>query len=293
VGALSLNDNCVDVLYEGGDEGAPAKITLRPDTGYVTVKNTSTNVKAPKRPFVIYRKKGTNEVVVSGEIKAGAKQQVKWVAIHDPTRYFGTVLKETLEKAGIEVGGLKEADTLLGDHADLKVVAVHESDLARTLEVCNRSSQNFYAEMLCKTLGSKVVGAGTTAAGVATITTWLKSIGIEDADLSDGSGLSRKNRCSAGSLAKLLAWWTSQKDFKVFLESLPVSGTDGTLKRRMESVAGKVRAKTGHINGVSSLSGYVETAGGRLAFSILVNGWKGGSADDFQDAVCEGLVPWK
>ena len=127
------------------------------------------------------------------------------------------------------------------------------------------------------------------------MTEWLKTAGIADAELFDGSGLSRKNRCSVASLVKLLAWWRLQKEFKPFVESLPASGADpGTLKRRMTAIKGKVRDKTGHISGVSALSGYVETeSGDTMVFSIVVNGGASGSADRMQDTICEILAKAK
>jgi D-alanyl-D-alanine carboxypeptidase/D-alanyl-D-alanine-endopeptidase (penicillin-binding protein 4) len=295
VGALSLNDNCVDLLYEAGEKaGDPVKITVRPETKYVTVTNRATTVASKPKPFGFVRKNGTNEILANGELQAGTKQRAAWIAIQGPAEFFGAVLKETLERAGIAVGEVKIAAGLVKDVPALKVVAVHETRLGRAVQVCNTVSQNFYAEMICKTLGAVVKGEGTTAAGTAVVSEWLKSIGVE-AELSDGSGLSRKNRCSAAGFTKLLGWWRTQKEFKPFVESLAVSGTDpGTLKRRMASIKGKVRAKTGHIDGVAALSGYVETeAGDTMIFSILVNGGTSAAADRMQDAICEILAKAK
>ncbi len=297
VGALSLNDNCVDVLYEAAGEGEPAKITLRPDTKHVSVTNASRTVKEPdaKKPFIIERKDGTNEIIVRGELKAGTKRMTKWIAIRDPARYFGTVLKETLERAGVEVGEIRESDTALGDHPKLQTVAEHETDLAATLKVCNTVSQNFYAEMICKTLGVKRKGQGTTAAGVEAIREFLeKDVGIK-VEQADGSGLSRGNRASAASLHALLEYMRRHAHAKVWVDSLPVNGTDpGTLRRRMLTFRGAVHAKTGHISGVAALSGYLTTnAGDTLVFSILNNEWKSGSADRFQDRLLELLVAHK
>ena len=90
---------------------------------------------------------------------------------------------------------------------------------------------------------------------------------------------------------------TRRKDGRVFLASLPASGIDGTLRRRMKAppYRGRIRAKTGYITGVSCLSGYVLDDSGKevLAFSILVNrvragnGWR---AKQMQDRICRLLV---
>jgi D-alanyl-D-alanine carboxypeptidase/D-alanyl-D-alanine-endopeptidase (penicillin-binding protein 4) len=92
----------------------------------------------------------------------------------------------------------------------------------------------------------------------------------------DGSGLSHRNRTCPGDVVKLLTTMAGRDDFAVFLASLPVSGTDGTLRKRLrnEIVRGRIAAKTGYISGASSLSGYVLGSDGepKLAFSILANG---------------------
>jgi D-alanyl-D-alanine carboxypeptidase/D-alanyl-D-alanine-endopeptidase (penicillin-binding protein 4) len=297
VGALSLNDNCVDILYEAGAaEGDPVAITIRPDTKYVKLVNESRTAKSPdpRKPFGLVRKDGTNEILARGELALGTKRRTTWIAIQDPTAYFGAVLKETLERAGLAVGAVKESDTLLDAHPKLKVVATYESDLASTIRVCNTVSQNFYAEMICKTLGVKFKGKGTAEAGAAVVVEWLTSVGVE-ATLADGCGLSRSNRCTAEGLVTLLTWWQKHRHFKVWRDSLAVSGTEpGTLRRRMTSIKGKVQAKTGHINGVACLSGYLDTDGGdTIVFSILVNEAQAAPADRFQDRVCEMLVKLK
>jgi D-alanyl-D-alanine carboxypeptidase/D-alanyl-D-alanine-endopeptidase (penicillin-binding protein 4) len=117
--------------------------------------------------------------------------------------------------------------------------------------------------------------------------------------LRDGSGLSRHNRISARLMTDVLRHMARRGDAAgaAFLRSLPVSGSDGSLKQRLEEdgLRGTVRAKTGYIAGVSCLSGYVHTAGGRvLAFAVLINGFDPRQTNqamkDIQDDVCRALV---
>jgi D-alanyl-D-alanine carboxypeptidase/D-alanyl-D-alanine-endopeptidase (penicillin-binding protein 4) len=293
VGALSLNDNCVDLTYEAGEkEGDPVKITVRPDTKYVTIVNRAKTVKGEAKAIDFSRRNGTNEIVAKGELPVGTKKRLTWVAIQDPAKYFGAVLKETLEREGIEAGDVRESDAFLKEHPKLRVVVAHESDLGSTIKVCNTVSQNFYAEMICKTLGAALKGEGSTAAGVAVIREFLeKEVGAKDVSMSDGSGLSRGNRAPAASIHRLLEYMHGHPHAKVFIGSLASNTPDGgTLRRRMGSIKGAVKAKTGHIDRVAALSGYLETAKGEtLVFSILNNDWKGGSADRFQDRLLELL----
>jgi D-alanyl-D-alanine carboxypeptidase/D-alanyl-D-alanine-endopeptidase (penicillin-binding protein 4) len=97
-GTFSLNDNCIDVKIEPGTEGAPAKITIVPDTRYVTILNKTRTVKKSPKPWGFIRKPGTNEITFTGEI---AGPDLRWVAIHDPYQFYGTVLLETLQKSGL------------------------------------------------------------------------------------------------------------------------------------------------------------------------------------------------
>jgi D-alanyl-D-alanine carboxypeptidase/D-alanyl-D-alanine-endopeptidase (penicillin-binding protein 4) len=92
--------------------------------------------------------------------------------------------------------------------------------------------------------------------------------------LSDGCGLSRENLLTPRFQTSLLRYLSTQPYFGLFLNTLAVSGTDGTLKHRMTAgqVKGVVYAKTGTLDGVSTLSGYLTTASGRqLVFSIFAN----------------------
>jgi len=143
-----------------------------------------------------------------------------------------------------------------------------------------------------------VKGKGTTENGVAAVREFLtKDAGLEDVSQVDGSGLSRENRTAPAELVKLLLYMRLQRQSKVFIDSLAVNGDrKGTLKNRLlaPDLRGRVRAKTGHIGGVSSLSGYIESAGGdTYVFSILSNAGeqtKMGLADQMEDRICELLA---
>src|SRR5262249_43093591 len=142
----------------------------------------------------------------------------------------------------------------------------------------NKSSNNFMAEQLLKTLGAEKIGRpGTWPKGVQAVGTFLESVGIGPGKyrMGNGSGLYDADRFSASQVVDLLRF--IYRDFRVaadFVGSLAVAGTDGTIGHRMEnSVAERyVRAKTGTLHGVSCLSGYAGAPGHvPLAFSILMN----------------------
>jgi D-alanyl-D-alanine carboxypeptidase/D-alanyl-D-alanine-endopeptidase (penicillin-binding protein 4) len=143
-----------------------------------------------------------------------------------------------------------------------------------------KSSNNFIAEQILKTLGAEKKGPpGTWRKGVEAVEDFLAEAGIPRGSyvMRNGSGLNDANRFSARQTVTLLReMWRRFPVMADFLAALPVAGKDGTTRWRMESTEGRLRAKTGTLEGVTSLSGYVETAGReRLVFSILVNDYPG------------------
>jgi D-alanyl-D-alanine carboxypeptidase/D-alanyl-D-alanine-endopeptidase (penicillin-binding protein 4) len=147
-------------------------------------------------------------------------------------------------------------------------------------------SQNQYAEMFLKALGAiaaPMPGArpGSVAAGRLQLRDIFRSWTIEDDSyiVADGSGLSRYNYVTADTIVRLLQLMhDTTADREPFEASLPVAGKDGTLSRRLIGTVaeGRVRAKTGSIDNVRAISGYVESAGGEtLEFSVIANNFSG------------------
>jgi D-alanyl-D-alanine carboxypeptidase/D-alanyl-D-alanine-endopeptidase (penicillin-binding protein 4) len=166
------------------------------------------------------------------------------------------------------------------------LVAFSESealgDVVRRLE---KHSNNFMAEQVLKTLGAEIRGApGTWPKGVSAVEDYLATLGIAPGSylMKNGSGLNDANRFSARQTVTLLeAMWRRFPLQAEFVAALPVAARDGTIRWRMEgtAAAGRLRAKTGTLEGVTSLSGYVETVvGEKLAFAAIVNDHEGRAA---------------
>ena len=157
------------------------------------------------------------------------------------------------------------------------LLAEHQSPpLIRALEIINKRSQNLHAEMLLRTLGAEFKGAGTNEAGLQVVKEFLVEAGIdsEKIRLNDGCGLSRENLITPRFQTSLLQFLSKRSYFDLFLNTLAISGTDGTLRNRLSAteVRGSIHAKTGTLNGVTTLSGYMTTKSGRnLVFSIFAN----------------------
>lgn len=303
VGALTLNDNCLDItVTPGAGKSRSARISCSPDTRYAAIENKTAMTATRKAHSIVFgRAAGANRVIVSGKIWTKAGPFTSSITIHDPTAFFGQVAKETFARCGVAVDGpvVRSGQGLEKTDPAAVVVAKWSSPLAATIQVANQRSQNLYAECLVKTLGAATRKAGTWENGCAAIKDVARLLGCAEGEVAlvDGSGLSRDNRASPAAMCALLAGMTHRKEASVFLDSLAVSGTSGSLDDRMKDAPykGAVRGKTGTISGVSCLSGYIcKDDVPVLAFSIMTNGWKGGTSPvkDFEDAACMRMVDW-
>ncbi len=286
-GAASLNWNTIAVHVAPGERrGAKARVELEPasDLFDVDVRATTAAPGARRRLTVSSVRAGARQrIVVDGRIPQGSRIQVVRRRIDEPGLYLGHTLRKLLELRGAKVTGrVRIGEVPQG--ARLVHVAESES-LGEIVRRLNKTSNNFVAEQLVKTLGAEVKGgAGSWAKGTQAVEEFLAEVGIPRGAyvMKNGSGLNDTNRFSARQLVTLLrAMWGRFPLHAEYLASLPVAGRDGTIRWRMEGTeaVGRLRAKTGTLENVTSLSGYVESAGKRtLAFSILVNDFPGRTA---------------
>ena len=213
----------------------------------------------------------------------------------DPPLFAAASLTALLRHSGIPVSGAARVGTT---PSTARLAYVERSaPLAAIIAFMNKSSDNFFAEMLTKGLGASFGGAGSTAAGVRVERSFLLSQGIRPATfaVTDGSGLSYADRETSLDITDLLKDMALRSDWTVFWSSLSVAGVDGTLEDRMRGTAAQrdVHAKTGTLTVASCLSGYVRAANGTwLAFSILMN--RGAidvlAAHTAQDAIAVALA---
>jgi D-alanyl-D-alanine carboxypeptidase/D-alanyl-D-alanine-endopeptidase (penicillin-binding protein 4) len=297
VGGLNFNDNCVEVeVWPGTQVGSPAGFRLIPDVPHFQVKNKCVTGNS-NRP-VVWRAPDEDRLVLSGRCSRRGRLQA--AAVFDPGMLFGWACKSELARQGVEIAGTvrrvraRRKDGALPSEAT--VVAVERTGLPTVINRCNKRSQNLFAECLLKKLGLKMKGRGSWPAGCAAVEDFLKRIGVPENGytISDGSGLSRDNRLSARALARVLSWARRHRHGDVFMDSLPIAGIDGSLRKRFNDAAvrGKVRAKTGSLSGVKALSGYVDSPQGQVVFSMLTNdvGKHGGLVRDAQERICRALV---
>lgn len=286
ISALSFNDNCVDIEWQGANTpGKLAFYKLNPLTDYVTMINSVTTVEKNGKLSISYsREDKTNIIKANGTIPI-EKKSLEWATIYNPTLYFVTVIKETLERSGIVVKGKAvDADMLKDKEEVLKTRQFMDCyvspQLASIIKVINENSQNFYAEQLLKTLGKIVKDEGSFAKGGLAVIEFLEKekIYVPGTVVVDGSGLSRLNRVSARQLVNILQFMGKHPSGKQFFDSLPQGGVSGTLRKRFQQTvesqkaAERIRGKTGYIGGVNSLTGIIQTKQGqKVYYSIIVN----------------------
>lgn len=296
-GAASLNWNTVAVYVAPGDRrGGRGRVEVEPASELIELENRTTTVRANGRRRVEIASApsaaGKQRIVVTGRIPLGSRVHVTWRRIDEPALYLGHTLRRLLELRGVKASGRVRVGEV---PSGARLVHVSESEsLGEIVRRLNKTSNNFVAEQLLRTLGAEVKGGpGSWAKGVQAAEEFLAEVGIPRGAyvMKNGSGLNDTNRFSARQLVTLLrAMWSRFPLHAEFLASLPVAGRDGTIRWRMEGTdaVGRLRAKTGTLENVTSLSGYVESGAGRtLAFAVLVNDFPGraGTAARSVDAI--------
>lgn len=201
--------------------------------------------------------------------------------IGDPERRAARDLKRKLERIGVEVaGGVGTGKPPSGLQPLAEVRSV---PLARILRFMNRKSSNFFAEVLGKALGHEVSGTGSIAAGAEALRDWASENGVAVATF-DASGLSYSNRMSPHGMTRLLGV-AEGKSWGPALRRSLARGGQGTLRQRLKGT--RVRAKTGTLNSISALSGWVllERTGSWAEFAILSSGMPKSTAVTIEDRV--------
>jgi len=304
ISALSFNDNCIDIYFAAGDSiDERAKYQILPETNFVQIINDVLTVGNGRNHEITFRRKrGTNQVNIKGSIAINSPPKRDWFSVENPTLFTTTVFKQILESKGIQITGVAididdlEEYAFQGDQTNM-LFKYNSPPLAEIVETINKISQNLYAELLLRTLGAQFQGIGDARHGIEVVKEFLESIGIDTEQflMYDGSGLSRLNMVTPSQVAKLLRFMRKHEYGDYFYKSLPIAGIDGTIKSRMQQTAaeGNVRAKTGFVGHVRSLSGYVTTADNEeLVFSIIANNYSVPTpmANLIQDLVCERLA---
>ncbi|HEX8162929.1 MAG TPA: D-alanyl-D-alanine carboxypeptidase/D-alanyl-D-alanine-endopeptidase [Pyrinomonadaceae bacterium] len=294
-------------IYGGAVDEQAVRGTASP---LAVVNRTVTAARGTKNSITMARPLGQNYVEVGGAIPLGDAGWTDSISTARPALMFASMLRAALERQGVQVKGRtltldarqRELMKLPFDAARLVEIARRESPpFSEIAALTLKPSQNLYTELILRALGRQsppppppvqtdAAAAGAAAQpqptpdnrtsaqlGSAVVAQFLREAGVRDVEhlsLMDGSGLARQDLISAESTVALLAYMSRHRHAQAFRDALPVAGVDGTLRGRFKGTpaAGNLRAKTGTLSNVSSLSGYVTSAAGeRLVFSMMVN----------------------
>lgn len=279
---LCFNDNLyVLTLRPGASVGAAAGVIgTEPATPEITWHNEmKTGPPGSGDNGYIYGAPGEAERVLRGTVQIGPPFNIKG-SLPDPALTVARMLEDRLETTGIVV--TRAARSTHGSRAPggKAILAKIESPPVRAIvRALNKQSFNLYPEMLLMHMAARTTGSATRSDAIAGEEQWLRSIGIDltGVHILDGSGLSRNNLVTARAMAQLAAAMKESEHGRIWRDSLPNMGVDGDLRSRETTspLKGRVQAKTGYIERVRGLCGYLQAKSGRdLCFGIIVNGYE-------------------
>lgn len=277
VSAVAINENTITMSVRPTSAGAAASVSFDPP-GFVdvdgTVKTSEAGADAVSLALVPAGRRLSAKI--AGSVGGDARLVRYTRRVDDPQVLAGYALKFVLDEAGVKVSG----EVKLGTTSAGRVLVRHESEpLSSLLYALGKNSDNFYAEMIFKSIAAETKARpGKSQDSADLVTQWVEKNDLGDQGLvvKNGSGLFDANRTTAHSVARLLRYaWQDPGIRGEFVSQLAIGGVDGTLHKRFHQLRAhrSVHAKTGTLDDAVALSGYVigPPGKGTVAFSILFN----------------------
>ncbi len=279
VSGLSFNWNSLSIYVRpGAKSGEAARVYVDPELPSIQIVNKAKTVAGNKNKLQVERKLNGNKMVVTvtGQIGVSSKEKDFYKSVGDAALWTGESFVHFMKQAGIHYDGdIKKRK--VPDQA-IQLVEFKGWEIPRVVAALAKFSNNFVAEMITKHLGKNKGEPGHIDKGLRKIASYLKSQGwsADEYQFENPSGFTNNNKMRADRLGELLV--KAQDQFQLypeFLSSLPISGVDGTLEKRLNhTMKNKVRAKTGYLSGVVSLAGYIKPLKGQepVTFVLIYNG---------------------
>ena len=293
--ALLLNFNALRLRLIPNGSAAPA--LLEPDlAGYTLDNRITTSATLPCHGDDAYKVRlEGRSIVLEGTIPANCGEAEDYVSLLPHNDYFFAVFSALWKELGGTLQGKLREGNAPSNRTPFAVR--HSPPLAEVIRDINKFSNNTMARQLFLTLGATDGNPGNVSGGSAAVQQWLnkQQLQFPELVLENGAGLSRTERISAQHLADILQR-AARSPFSAELEaSLPILGMDGTVKKRFKDseIAGHAHLKTGTLEGVKSIAGYVHAQSGKqwvVVFIINHPNAKYGQAA--QDALIEWLEKW-
>jgi len=280
ISALSFNWNAATIFVKPSKVGERPIVFTPPQSDYLMLDNKAiTSPAQTKLTLDVSREqRGERDVIlVRGQIPENLSEKVFYKSITNPGLWTATHLAQFLKKENVIVKGKIIVGSCAKEYSFKTLMP--SKKLSEQIADMLKFSNNFVAEMLVKNLAA-VKNPNVPAEmekGLAEIHQFLLSIGIKNQEFKivNASGLSRENKLSSNVIIKLLNYAKDHGEFfPEFIQGLPIAGVDGTLKKRLAGEhRGVVRAKTGYLDGISSLAGYIQSKKGeQYVFSFIYNG---------------------
>jgi D-alanyl-D-alanine carboxypeptidase/D-alanyl-D-alanine-endopeptidase (penicillin-binding protein 4) len=270
-------------VYPGSHSAGKPRIIPDFDIDNYALNNSATTASGESNSFWIDRIDGERDgslaqrFFASGNIRPDRSPFTVYRSVSNVPYHGLVVLKEIMQQVGIQCEG--KLRTGAAPATSVMITAFESKPFSLIVRDLLKYSNNFIAEQVLKTLGAIREGEpGTREKGLRAVQKHLEILGLwqKDFHFDDASGLSRENRISPFLLVAYLRHISgSCAVFPEFESALALGGIDGTLKTRCSnsSATGRVRAKTGNLTGISTVSGYLyPLRGGKLVFSLMMNG---------------------
>ncbi|MGD8978064.1 MAG: D-alanyl-D-alanine carboxypeptidase/D-alanyl-D-alanine-endopeptidase [Gammaproteobacteria bacterium] len=277
--ALLINLKAVEFRIYRPSPGARPRVVTDPVIADLEIDNRIRTAQGPCRGFqrgvAIDLPSGLegNTVQLSGRFPSGCTEYSLWRTVMKPPEFAYGVFEPLWRELGGNLAGKVRTGPA---PEDAEPFARAESvPLAEVVRNVNKFSNNVMTRQLLLTLGAEQQGEpGDRIKGRAAINRWLADQGLEmpELHLDNGSGLSRETRIAAASMADMLRVAWQHRYMPEFIASMPLSGMDGTLRNRFRStiLAGQLHGKTGRLDHVYSLAGYVQAASGKRYVVVVI-----------------------
>ena len=275
VNSLNLNENAVILKIFPQKLGQAVKLDWSDPIAARQWQVENQAVTAPEGTsysIAIDRFLGKPRLIVKGKLAIDSQPDIWGLAVVDPGKYILDSFRPILNSQGIIVSRGFVSNNPQQTQLGQELAAIESPTLEILLRKTNQDSNNLFAEALAQILAKKL----NTEKGVDAVKQSLTELGVDPDTfiLADGSGLSRHNLVSPEAIVQTLKLMAGTPEAKIYRDSLAIAGVKGTLRRRFKNtpLQGKLKAKTGTITGVSTLSGYLNPPAYQpLVFSIMIN----------------------
>lgn len=290
--ALTFNDNVVSVGVSAGKRAKDSvQIQTNPAVMPFVVISEAITVKG-KKTNLSWKRLGPDTLLVQGSIGVKAAP-VHWaIPVENPPGFFLKALQVAMQNKGLVI----QLDSTSANTSKIwKKASYTTAPLLSIIHEVNQRSQNLHAELLLRALGMHYKGKASMENGFLAMKALLTKLGLDShaVHLADGSGLSAQNQVPPSLMSHLLVKMVAHPAGKLYVNSFASPGAPGSAIRRLDNldIAYQIRIKTGFIDGVQSLVGYIGlSTGDTLAASLYLNNYQG--SNEKARALMDTLWSW-